>query len=193
MRLKAYDIFNVVLFSALITIGGYIHIPLPFNPVPITLQTMFTYLAGSILGGYLGALSLLVYLLMGLAGLPIFSGGASGFSVIIGPTGGYLGFIVGAFVIGKLVETSKDRAFLWFFTCMVAGTLAICLCGIIQLMNWAKADLDKALVMGVLPFIFGELVKNVGCRICSTTSLEDIAKSNAHGAEGRVHGGKFRM
>ncbi len=160
MRLKAYDIFNVVLFSALTAIGGYIHIPLPFNPVPITLQTMFAYLAGSILGSYLGALSQLVYLLMGLAGLPIFSGGASGFSVIIGPTGGYLvGFIVGAFVIGKLVETRKDGGFLWFLTCMVAGTLAIYLCGIIQLMNWTKADLDKALVMGVLPFIFGDLVK----------------------------------
>jgi len=160
MKLRTYDIFNVVLFSTLTAIGGYIRIPLPFNPVPITLQTIFIYLAGSILGGYLSSLSQLVYLLMGIVGLPIFSGGTSGFLVLNGPTGGYLvGFIVGALVIGKLVEIRKDRGFLWFLACMIAGTVTIYLFGVIQLMNWAEIDLGQAVIMGVLPFIFGDLVK----------------------------------
>jgi len=70
-----------------------------------------------------------------------------------------VGFIVGALVIGKLVEIRKDRGFLWFLACMIAGTVTIYLFGVIQLMNWAEIDLGQAVIMGVLPFIFGDLVK----------------------------------
>lgn len=158
MKLKTLDIFTIALFSTLTAIGAYIYIPLPFSKVPITLQTMFTYLAGAILGGYLGALSQLIYLLIGVAGLPVFAGGGSSLSVLIGPSGGYLiGFIMAAFVISELKKVK--RGFVWLFICMVAGTIIIYLLGVVQLMNWAKISLNQAIVIGVLPFIFGDLIK----------------------------------
>lgn len=160
MKLKPRDVFNVALFSALTAVGAYICIPFPFSPVPITLQTMFTYLAGALLGGSLGALSQLIYVLLGISGLPIFAGGNAGFWALIGPTGGYLvGFIVGAFVIGKLVEVKKNPGLPWLLTCMTVGTILIYALGVIQLMNWMKIDVTSAIVTGVLPFIAGDSLK----------------------------------
>ena len=100
------------MFGALTAVGAYIMIPLP--PVPITLQTLFVNLAGALLGGYLGALSQVVYILLGVIGLPVFAGGKAGAGVLLGPTGGYLiGFVVGAFVIGKLTTIRKKPGLVW--------------------------------------------------------------------------------
>ncbi|MFA6414125.1 MAG: biotin transporter BioY, partial [Syntrophales bacterium] len=74
------------MFGALTAAGAYIMIPLP--PVPITLQTFFVSLAGALLGGYLGAMSQVVYVLLGVIGLPVFAGGKAGAGVLLGPTGG---------------------------------------------------------------------------------------------------------
>jgi biotin transport system substrate-specific component len=88
------------MFGSLTAIGAYIMIPLP--PVPITFQTLFLNLAGALLGGYLGALSQVVYILLGVIGLPVFAGGKAGLGVLLGPTGGYLfGFVLAALVVGK--------------------------------------------------------------------------------------------
>jgi biotin transporter BioY len=94
------------MFGALTAIGALISIPL--QPVPVTLQTLFLYLAGSLLGGRVGALSQIIYVILGVIGLPVFSGGKAGLGVFLGPTGGYLlGFIAGAFVTGKIVEARE--------------------------------------------------------------------------------------
>jgi len=160
MRLEAWDILGVALFSALTAIGSFIRIPLPFTPVPITLQTLFTYMAGAILGGYLGTLSQAMFILIGISGLPIFAGGNAGLSALIGPTGGYLvGFVAGTFVIGKMTEAKKNPNLLWLLTCMVIGTIIIYTLGVIQLMNWLKIDLYKAVIIGAVPFIVGDLLK----------------------------------
>jgi len=117
-------------------------------------------MAGALLGGYLGALSQLIYVLIGIAGLPIFAGGNASLSVIVGPTGGYLvGFIAGSFVIGKMTEAKKNNSLLWLLTCMVVGTSIIYALGVIQLMNWMKIDLDKAVIVGVAPFVAGDVLK----------------------------------
>lgn len=163
MRLKTQDMVTVALFSALTAIGSIIRIPLPFSPVPITLQTLFTYLAGALLGSYLGAMSQLIYILIGISGLPIFAGGNSGLSVLIGPTGGYLiGFVTGAFVIGKIIETRETCGFQWLLTSMIIGTATIYASGVIQLMNWMNIGLDKAVIIGVAPFIGGDILKILG-------------------------------
>jgi len=160
MKLKAQDILNVALFSALTAIGALISIPLPFSHVPITLQTLFTYMAGAFLGSYLGALSQLIYVLMGVTGLPIFAKGSAGIPVLLGPTGGYLvGFIPGAFVIGKLAEMKKNPSFRRLLICMTAGTVVIYVLGVLQLMNWVRIGVKEAIVLGVLPFIVGDALK----------------------------------
>jgi len=146
------------MFGALTAVGAYIVIPLP--PVPITLQTLFVNLAGAFLGGYLGAMSQMVYVLLGVIGLPVFAGGKAGVGVLIGPTGGYLfGFIVGAFIIGKLTELRQKPGTLWIAVSMSAGIAVLYILGILQLMIVAKLSFAKAVALGLLPSLPSDVAK----------------------------------
>jgi biotin transport system substrate-specific component len=158
-KLLAREVTMAAVFAALTAVGAFLSIPLPFSPVPVTLQTFFTYLAGAVLGSYLGALSQIIYLVLGGIGLPIFAGGKAGFGVLMGPTGGYLiGFIVGAFVIGKLVKIKGNPSFGWTLFSMSIGTLVIYLLGVIQLSVWVEG-IHNALIVGVSPFLPGDSLK----------------------------------
>lgn len=164
------------LFAALTAAGAYIHIPVPFSPVPITLQVFFVLLAGCILKSKWGSLSMIVYTLLGIAGLPVFAGGSSGIGVLLGPTGGYIfGFILAAYIIGKLsekTEKSTRPALLVNALSMSAGVLVIYLCGFLQLMMAAKIEPGAAFTLGVIPFLPGEIVKTaVAAYIVSTYEL----------------------
>lgn len=116
-------------FAALIAVGAFIRIPIPF--VPFTLQFLFTTLAGSLLGSKYGALSVLLYLGLGLAGLPIFSlGGGPGY--IFYPTFGYLlGFCAGAYITGRMVEKSVDVGFKKVLFANFVGLLVVYLFGMV--------------------------------------------------------------
>lgn len=104
-KLNTKSIVLCSLFTALIAVGAFIKIPIP--NIPITLQFMFTTLAGLLLGSKLGAISVLIYLVIGLIGIPIFTNGG-GIGYIFQPTFGYLiGFLVGTFVAGKIIESSN--------------------------------------------------------------------------------------
>jgi biotin transport system substrate-specific component len=146
------------MFGALTAVGAYILIPLP--PVPITLQTLFVNLAGALLGGPLGALSQVVYILLGVIGLPVFAGGKAGAGVLLGPTGGYLiGFVVGAYVIGKLTAIRRRPGFIWLVCSMSIGIALVYTIGVVQLMVVAKLDFDKAIAVGLLPPLPGDIFK----------------------------------
>ena len=162
MKLKTNGMILCALFAALTGVGGLIAIPLPFTPVPITLQTFFTFLAGAILGKYLGALSQIIYILLGVVGLPVFAKGSSGIGVLLGPTGGYLvGFVPAAFLVGWILERREKPPFGLIFLAMLVGLLAIYLPGVGWLMWVAKMNLVKALLLGALPFLPGDGVKIV--------------------------------
>lgn len=146
------------MFGALTAIGAFIMIPVP--PVPITMQTLFVILSGTLLGGYLGALSQVVYILLGVIGLPVFTGGKAGIGVFLGPTGGYLiGFVIGAYIIGKLVSLRRDPGILWLMGAMTAGITIVYTCGIIQLMLIGKLSFFKAIAVGLLPPLPGDVIK----------------------------------
>lgn len=146
------------MFGAMTAIGAWIIIPFPL--VPITLQTLILSLAAALLGGYLGALSQIIYICLGIIGLPVFSGGKAGFGVLMGPTGGYLaGFIVGAYLMGKLIEKKEKPGFVWITASMFIGLFVVYALGIVQLMVVAQLSLTKALLVGFLPIFPGELVK----------------------------------
>lgn len=103
--MKTKDIILIAMFAALITVGAFIRIPVPV--CPFTLQFLFTTLAGVILGGRKGAIAVSVYVLLGLAGLPVFTGGG-GISYVFQPTFGYLlGFIGGAYMTGRTVHNGS--------------------------------------------------------------------------------------
>ena len=146
------------LFGALTALGAYMIIPLP--PVPITLQTVFLGLAGTLLGGRLGALSQTVYLLLGIIGLPVFAGGKAGLGVLFGPTGGYLiGFVATAFVIGKLTSMKTRPGFAWLCFSIISGEAVLYGIGVLQLALVARLAPVQALAVGLLPFLPGDGIK----------------------------------
>lgn len=162
------------MFGAMTAMGAYITIPL--YPVPITLQSMFSNLAGALLGGYLGALSQVVYVLLGVIGLPVFAGGKAGLGVLLGPTGGYLiGFVIGTFVIGKLIEAKNEPGFGWIVFSMIAGHVAIYGLGILQLSMVAHLSIMKSILVGVLPFLPGDSLKIIASTVI-TLKIRDSLK-----------------
>lgn len=148
------------MFGAVTAIGAFIAIPLPFSPVPITLQTLFLYLAAALLGGRLGALSQAVYVALGIVGLPVFAGGKAGFGVLLGPTGGYLyGFVIGALLAGTLVSMKEKPGIAWTGLSLCTAVAAIYSCGVFQLSWTASLTLEKAFYLGAAPFLPGDIIK----------------------------------
>lgn len=139
-------------------------IAIPIGPVPITLQTLFVLAAGGILGARWGAVSMSLYLLLGVAGLPVFAGGTSGVGRLLGPSGGYLfGFVLSAALVGLITERLKARTYLFLST--LAGLCLIYLLGSVWLSLVGRMPMDKALILGVLPFLPGDLVKAFGAAL----------------------------
>jgi biotin transport system substrate-specific component len=150
----------VVGFSLLNAIAAQVAIPLPFTPVPITAQTFAVLVTGMLLGSRLGALSLIAYVIEGVAGLPVFSAGRAGAIHLTGPTGGYiLGFIASAYVVGLLAERGWDRRAWTTALAMVIGNVVIYAVGT----SWLAVFLgpEKAFAAGILPFIAGDVLKVV--------------------------------
>ena len=155
------------LFGALTAAGAFIVIPMP--PVPITAQTFFLNVAAILLGGPLGAVSQLIYVMLGVVGIPVFAGGKAGLGVIFGPTGGYLlGFIIAAFVIGSVNRMKKSAGIFWHIFSMTIGMLIIYFLGSVQLSAVAKMSFHKAFAVGVLPFIPGDIIKILLAAIISS-------------------------
>jgi len=153
-------VIGVVSLIALTVAGAYMRIPLPFSPVPITLQTFFVLLAGALLGKKLGSLSQAGYLFIGIFGLPVFTGGLYGFARLFGPTGGYLiGFVLASYVIGKLLGSDDDAPFVKIVAAMLVGLAILFTTGTVQLAFVMHISLEKAVALGVLPFIPGDIIK----------------------------------
>ena len=126
----AVQAFWAFTFAVLVAIGAQIEIP--NQPVPFTLQTFFVLSAGALLGKRGAAMSMSLYLILGVIGLPVFSGGAFGLAKILGPTGGYLlSFPIAAFVVGYLTRLRSE--YWWMLISMFVGSLIIFSLGTIQL------------------------------------------------------------
>lgn len=126
--MQTRELILIAFFTALSAIGAFIRVPLPI--VPFSMQNLFTTLAGLLLGSQLGALSVGLYVTLGLIGLPIFTQGG-GIGYVLRPTFGYLlGFILGAWVTGKIREKGDDRSFRTIFLANAAGMICIYLVGV---------------------------------------------------------------
>jgi biotin transport system substrate-specific component len=143
-------------FIGLIAVGGWISIP--FIPVPLTLQTFFVLLAGTVMKRF-AIIPAALYILCGALSLPVFHNGTAGIGVLLGPTGGYIvGFVPAALVVGIAYEGSGTARRI---TGLVLGTALIYACGVIWLSLSAGLSLGMAVVIGVLPFLPGDVVKIV--------------------------------
>jgi biotin transport system substrate-specific component len=157
---RVRDILLVVGGSLCITGMAQVRIPLPFTPVPITGQSFAVLLVGAVLGAHRGSASLLLYLLQGLLGLPVFAGGASGLAYLLGPTGGYLiGFVVAAYLVGRLSVRRLDQRIPSALLTFLAGEVVIYLFGVAWLSVFL--GITHAIIAGLLPFILGDAIKLV--------------------------------
>ena len=157
-----------LLTDALLVVGGaglvaacaQISIPLGFTPVPITGQTFAVLLVGASLGSIRGTASLLLYLLVGLAGAPVYSEHKHGWAIVNGSSGGYLvGFIVAATVIGLLSERGWDRRFSSAVAVMLTGNVFVYAFGLPWLHHVLHVNWSTTLTYGLYPFVVGDLVK----------------------------------
>jgi biotin transport system substrate-specific component len=149
---------KVILGSLLIALCAQIRIPLPFSPVPLTLQTLGVIAAGAMLGSKKGGLSALTYLAQVLAGFPVLAGASSNPLAIVGPTGGYLvGFVLLAYAAGWCFENKHRLGKVVTGACLAAA----CACQLALGTLWLGVivGMDHALALGFTPFIPGELLK----------------------------------
>jgi biotin transport system substrate-specific component len=145
------------LMAALTAVGAYIAIPI--GPVPIVLQNLFVMLAGLLLGGRWGVISIGVYLVAGAVGLPVFAGGTGGVGKFVGPTGGYLlGYVPAVFLIGMISEKGRGRVIVDVLA-MVAGSAIVYAFGVPWLKVITGMSLSKAMAVGMLPFLIGDIIK----------------------------------
>ena len=151
---------------ALITVGAFIAIPLPGSPVPIVLQNMFVVFTGLVLSPLWASLTLLVYLLLGALGLPVFAGAAGGLGHFAGPTGGFLlGFLPAAWVtslvmrLGRVDSSPHTAGFVRRIAAVSLGFLSIYIVGVPRLAAVADLSIVRTLWIGFIPFLPGDIVK----------------------------------
>ena len=146
--------------TILIALAAQISIPVPGSPVPITGQTFGVLLSAGALGFRRGIAATLLYLVLGIVGLPVFAHGSHGTEIILGATGGYLvGFVLAAAVVGRLAELGWDRNLVGAIGAMLIGSALIYAVGVPWLMAVAHFDLATALDKGMIPYLIGDAIK----------------------------------
>lgn len=152
-------VIGVFIFTIFTALSGFVRIPLPFSPVPITLQTFFVLLAPAFLGRGLGFTSQLLYVFLGILGAPVFSHAGSGLLYIFGPTGGYLlGFLLASFLVGSLLKY-YDKSKLSVFLTFCLGDFLLLASGTFWLWVIFRLEFSELIYIGFLPFIAGDLIK----------------------------------
>lgn len=158
--MKTRNLALTAMFTALTMVLGPLVIVLPFTPIPISLAMIPIYLCGALLPKRNAFSALVVYLMLGAAGLPVFSQFRGGLGILVGPTGGFLlAYPIMAFVIALLLEKLPQNR---FYSVVIAFSVALVICytaGCLMFMAVVHADLAKALSLTVIPFVPLDLAK----------------------------------
>ncbi|MBS4537129.1 biotin transporter BioY [Clostridium sp. D2Q-11] len=180
--MKSKNIASVSMFVALTAICAQISIPLP-SGVPITLQVLPVLLSGVILGSKYGAMSQIVYILLGAIGIPVFANGYSGLQVLAGVTGGYIwSFPIASFIIGLLAKSfssrSKTKNAIIYSISFILGLLIIYSLGSMQFYKLSGMTYANTLKFTIIPFIIPDLIK-IGITVPLAIKLkESLLKAN---------------
>lgn len=156
---RVRDVALTLAGTAFITVAGYIAIPLPFTPVPLSLATFAVLLTGAALGPARGATSALLYLVLGVVGVPLFAGGNAGWA--FSSFGYIVGYVIAALLVGSLARRRADRTVLSTIGLAGLGSLTIYACGVPWLAGFVGVDLATAITLGVAPFLIGDAIKIV--------------------------------
>ena len=156
---KTAEMTKMALMVAMNCVSAYIIIPLPFSLSPLALQTLIVNLTGYVLNAKQAFMTMLVYLLVGLAGVPVFTGGSAGPGKLFGPTGGYIiGFLVTAVFLAYFKGEKYNFKRYALLGCVI-GIPLIYVFGVVQLKLITGMTWDKAILTGALPFIPLDIVK----------------------------------
>jgi biotin transport system substrate-specific component len=152
----------VVGLTALTALSAYISIPLPFTPVPLTLQTFAVLAGAAALGAERAVIAQVLYITLAAAGAPVLAGGAGGRDEVIGATGGYLlGFVIASYVVGKISAAGASTKISTTALAYVAGSLVIYTLGAPWLAFVTENTMTWAMANGVVPFLIGDAIKAV--------------------------------
>lgn len=180
MKISTKEMVLTSLFTALTAIGAFLSIPV--GSVPITLQSLFVILSGLLLGSRLGALSQLIYVLLGLSGVRIFAGFSGGPQTVFTPSFGFLiGFIFAAFIVGRIVHSGEVMAFRRIFFATLVGTLVIYLFGVPYMYMVLNHIMGKsisfvaALKAGCIIFLPGDILKAFLASLVASKILQRIS------------------
>lgn len=168
----------VALFTTFIIIGAQITVPL--GTVPFVLSDFFVILSGLVLGNYWGTMSVVLYLLLGAIGLPVFAGFSGGYQHFIGPTGGYLlGFLASAFVAGSIA--GHQSSILWRdILAAICAMLCLYLFGLSWLVISFQMTWKAAFLVGMLPFLVGAAIKLSVAVGLASVLRRNIARFSKH-------------
>lgn len=174
MKITTKELILCSIFAAFISIFAQISVPLPFTTVPLTLQVFAIAMTGIILGSRCGFISVLIYLLLGGIGLPIFSNFSGGIAILVGPTGGYLlGFPLMAFIIGYFREKFNYSNTL--IIGLLFGLLIDYTTGTLMFSAISGNTIYQSLVYCVIPFIFTDLLKLALAFIVGSTVYKRVS------------------
>jgi len=148
------NLFLALGFAILTALSAQVRIVIPISPVPITGQTFVVLLSGLILGSTFGAISMLMYLFIGMSGLPFFSAGVAGLAILKSPT---IGYIIGFFLAAYVVGVFSSRPIL----AILLGSMTIYIAGVSGLMIILNTSLSNAIAIGVVPFLIGDAIKSI--------------------------------
>lgn len=177
--MKTRELAEVGLGGGIICLLSPFIIPIPFSPIPITMGTLAVSLVAVILGAKKGMIATAVYLLLGLAGVPVFSGFRGGFGILFGPTGGYLvGYLFLAFFSGLLVQRHSER-FVFYPVAISLGMIFCYLFGTVVFVFVSKASFYAAFTACVLPFLPLDIVKIVVASVFGFSIKKRLGKKTA--------------
>ena len=147
--------------AAVIMVLSPFSITILISPVPISLSTLAIYLASYILGAKYASISTMIYVLLGIVGVPVFTGFTGGVAKILGPTGGYIiSYVFLAIISGSIIEKNYDNIVICFVG-MFVGTIVLYIVGTLWLAFTTNLTFKAALFAGVIPFIPGDIVKMI--------------------------------
>jgi biotin transport system substrate-specific component len=177
-QISTYQIALIGIMTAITCILGPLSIPLPFSPVPISFTNLAIYFTIFILGWKRGTISYLIYMLIGLVGLPVFSGFSGGPGKLFGPTGGYLiGFIFMSLIGGYFIEKFNGKISMYVLG-LILATASTYLFGTAWLAYQAHYTFWQALLVGVIPYLIGDGIKIAIAVIVGPTLKKRLIKAN---------------
>ena len=148
------NLFLSLGFAIVTALSAQIRVVIPISPVPITGQTFVVLLAGLVLGSTFGAVSMLMYLFIGMSGLPFFSAGVAGLAILKSPT---IGYIIGFFLAANVIGRFANKPILG----IALGSVLIYICGVVGLILILNTSVSNAITIGVVPFIIGDVIKSI--------------------------------